>query len=142
MTCTLKPNKEMKTEKMMRNKFANIQIVILDGAFFLFSFFYVSIVCLLPLFGGRAEWQFQNNRNLQFLPKGIVQVGICWQRRNVSRRQQVLGLLSNASLLLPVEGLRRASHILGVDSRASGPSYTQLQFLTLQSRRPHMDSTL
>lgn len=54
----------------------------------------------------------------------------------------MLGPLSNASFLLPVEGLRRASHILGVDSRASGPSYTQLQFLTLQSRRPHMDSTL
>lgn len=54
----------------------------------------------------------------------------------------MLGPLSNASFLLPVEGLRRASHILGVDSSASGPSYTQLQFLTLQSRRPHMDSTL
>lgn len=44
-TCTLKPNKEMETEKVIRNKFTKIQLVILDGGGFFFSFcllFFVS----------------------------------------------------------------------------------------------------
>lgn len=133
ITRTLKLHKEMKTEKMIRNKSAKIQIVILGGDVFLFLLCFYKYV-LLPYFGENGNTKIIETRN--FYPKGAWR----WEFVAEGGRSEGGGCqgLCLICVLPPACGRRfRAAHTPGAAVSVGSLSHTRFELSRMGCCSPY-----